>query len=120
MLITLTFRVLLASAVGVCDLAMYKLLTHSDKWNSVVWRHLKQIQGSSVLRCGGQCLRTGKDCQAFAINSHNYGYCVLLGGLPQLNHTVWKNPDGDWSVYHVLHGKYFRYILFYNSFMLMM
>ncbi|XP_064600883.1 uncharacterized protein LOC135467052 [Liolophura sinensis] len=44
----------------------------------------------------------GNDCKAFAINSHNYNYCVLLGGFAQLNHTVWMNPYGGWSVYHIL------------------
>lgn len=104
-LLFLKFGSVLASVLCMREMSIYKRLTHSEKLNSVIWRYLKQIPESSVLRCGGQCLKMGSDCQAFAISRQKYDCCVLLGGFPQLNHKVWMDPDGSWSVYHVLSGK---------------
>ncbi|XP_064600884.1 uncharacterized protein LOC135467054 [Liolophura sinensis] len=86
-------------------MSVYQQVSNSEKWNSVTWRYLKKVPENSTLRCGGQCLRMGNDCKAFAIYSHNYDYCVLLGGFAQLNHTVWMNPYGGWSVYHELNER---------------
>lgn len=107
----LSFGALVGTSLCVWDVSVYKRLTDLNKWNSVPWRYLKQVPENSALRCGKQCLRMGGDCQAFAINSHKYGYCVLLGGFLQLNGLVWMNRDGGWTVYHVLsckcqHGRY--------------